>query len=142
MDFRLHRVQVWCAEVVDKPGGVAEVLEPLAKAEANLEFIWSRRSDAKPGKGYLFVAPITGAAQTRAAHAANFHKADDLILLRIDGADAPGVGHFLATCLAQAGLNLRGMSMAAVNGRFVAYVATDGPDDAARAVQALAALKV
>jgi hypothetical protein len=141
MDFRLSRVQVWSAEVADRPGGVADVLEPLAKADANLEFIWSRRDEQRPGKGTMFVAPITGAAQTRAAHAAGFHKADDMVLLRIDGTDSPGVGHFLAASLARAGLNLRGMSMSAIHGKFVAYVATDSPEDAAKAVQALAALK-
>jgi predicted amino acid-binding ACT domain protein len=142
MDFRLNRVQVWSGEAADEPGGVARLLEPLAEAGANLEFIWSRRIDDSPGRGLLFVAPITGAAQTRAAQAAGLSKATDLVLLRIDGTDRPGVGHFLAACLSKAGINLRGMSMTAINGQFVAYVACDSADDTARAVQALAALKV
>jgi hypothetical protein len=142
MDFRLNRVQVWAAEVVDEPGGVARLLEPLAEAGANLEFIWSRRLDDKPGHGLLFVAPVTGLQQTRAAQSAGLQKSNDVVLLRIDGRDRPGLGHYLAACLAKAGINLRGMSMAAVNGQFVAYVACDSSEDTARAVQALAALKV
>jgi predicted amino acid-binding ACT domain protein len=141
MDFRLNRVPVWSAQVADEPGGVARLLEPLAEAGANLEFIWSRRSDAKPGTGILFVAPVTGAAQTRAAQMVGLGKATDMVLLRIDGSDRPGVGHFLAACLARAGINLRGMSMCAINGQFVAYVACDSSEDTARAVQALAAFK-
>jgi len=142
MDFRLNRVQVWSGEVEDEPGGVARVLEPLAEAGANLEFIWSRRIDDRPGHGLLFVAPLTGPQQTRAAQSAGLHKSNDVVLLRIDGTDRPGVGHYLAACLAKAGISLRGMSMAALNGQFVAYVACDSPEDTARAVQALAALKV
>jgi predicted amino acid-binding ACT domain protein len=142
MDFRLNRVQVWSAEIPDRPGGAAEVLAPLAESGANLEFIWTRRLDERPGQGIIFVAPITGAAQTRAAQAAGFAKAQDLVLLRIDGSDRPGVGHFLAACLAKAGINLRGVSMAALGGQFVAYVACDSAEDTARAVQALAALQV
>ncbi len=142
MDFRLNRIQVWSAEIPDQAGGAARVLEPLAEAGANLEFIWSRRAPERPGKGIIFVAPITGPAQTRAAQAAGLHKADDLVLLRIDGADRPGVGHFLAACLAKAGINLRGMSMSALGGHFVAFVACDNTEDTARAVQALAALQV
>src|SRR5262245_16737165 len=142
MDFRLNRVQVWSAEIPDEPGGAARVLEALARAEANLEFIWTRRLESSEGRGVIFVAPITGPAQTRAAQAVKLHRADDMVLLRIDGTDRPGVGHYLAACLAGAGINLRGMSMAAVGGHFVAYVACDNSDDTARAVQALAGLKV
>ena len=142
MDFRLNRVQIWSGEVSDEPGGIVRLLEPLAEAGANLEFIWSRRLDGEPGRGLLFVAPVTGLAQTRAAQMVGLNRATDLVLLRIDGSDRPGVGHFLAACLSKAGINLRGMSMTAVNGQFVAYVACDSPEDTARAVQALAALKV
>jgi hypothetical protein len=142
MDFRLNRVQVWSAEVPDRPGGAATVLEPLAEAGANLEFIWTRRMEHKPGKGDLFVAPVTGPVQTKAAQNSGLHKADDMVLLKIEGTDKPGVGHFLAACLARAGLNLRGMSMTAVQGHFVAYVATDSADDTAKAVQALAGMQV
>jgi predicted amino acid-binding ACT domain protein len=141
MDFRLNRIQVWSGELPDRAGGVAEKLEPLAQAGANLEFIWSRRLLEKPGWGVLFVAPITGAAQTKAAQTAGLHKDNDMILLRIEGTDAPGVGHSLAACLARAGINLRGMSMTAIAGRFVAYVYCDNPEDAAKAVQALAAFQ-
>jgi predicted amino acid-binding ACT domain protein len=142
MDFQLHRVPVWSAEIPDQSGGAAGVLAPLAEAGVNLEFIWTRRLTEKPGKGVIFVAPITGPAQTRAAHTAGFDRAGDMVLLRIDGTDRPGVGHHLASCLASAGLNLRGLSMTALSGRFVAYVACDNAEDTTKAVQALAALQV
>lgn len=142
MDFMLDRVQVWSAEIADRAGGAASVLAPLAESGANLEFILSRRMPHRPGFGELYLAPITGPQQTRAAHAVNLHHANDMVLLRIRGSDRPGVGHHLASTLAQAGLNLRSLTMAAVDGRFVAYVATDSADDTAKAVQALAALKV
>jgi len=142
MDFRMSRIQVWSAEIPDKPGGAANVLEPLAKAHVNLEFIWTRRQPEKPGYGIIFVAPISGPEQTRAAHAAGFHKTTDMILLRIEGTDRPGVGHLLASCLANQGINLRGMSITAIGGRFTAYVACDNAEDAGKAVQALVALEV
>lgn len=142
MDFMLDRVQVWSAEIQDRSGGAASVLEPLAEAGANLEFILSRRLAHRPGFGELYVAPISGPQQTRAAHAVNLHHANDMVLLRIRGSDRPGVGHHLAATLAHAGLNLRSLTMAAVENRFVAYVACDNAEDTAKAVQALAALKV
>src|SRR5437773_42237 len=93
MDFQLHRVQVWSTEIPDQPGGAAGVLAPLAEAGVNLEFIWTRRLTETAGKGVIFVAPITGPAQTKAAHAAGFDRAGDMVLLRITGTDRPGVGH-------------------------------------------------
>jgi hypothetical protein len=141
MDFTLDKVQVWSAEIPDRAGGAAGILGPLAEAGANLEFILSRRLSHRPGTGELFVAPITGPQQTRAAHATGLHHATDMELLRIRGTDRPGVGHHLAATLAQAGLNLRSLTMAAIDGRFVAYVACEKLDTA-KAVQALAALKV
>ena len=142
MDFRLNRVQVWSTEIFDKPGGAASALESLAQAGANLEFIWTRRLENKPGRGVIFVAPVTGPAQTKAAHAVGLTKTDEMVLLRIDGLDRPGVGHWLASCLANAGINLRSMSMTALGGHFVAYLACDSAEDTARAVQALANLKI
>lgn len=142
MDFQLHRLQSWAAEVPDRPGGAAGVLEPLTKTDVNLEFIWSRRLPEKPGYGIMFVAPITGPEQTKAAMAAGFHKDNDLILLKIEGKDRPGLGHFLVAGLARSGINIRGMAMTALGGRFVAYVGCDTPEDTNKAIQALAALQV
>lgn len=142
MDFTLDKVQVWSAEIQDRAGGAASILGPLAEAGANLEFILSRRLPHRTGMGELYVAPITGPQQTRAAHAVNLHHANDMVLLRIRGTDRPGVGHHLAATLAQAGLNLRSLTMSAIDNRFVAYVACEKLEDTARAVQALAALKV
>ncbi len=142
MDFQLDRVQVWSCEIPDQPGGAAGILEPLVHSGAHLEFILSRRLTNKIGKGELFVAPVTGPAQTKAAQTVQLHKANDMILLKIYGSDKPGLGHFLASCLANAGINLRSLTMTAINGKFVAYVACDSPDDTAKAVQALAALKL
>jgi hypothetical protein len=142
MDFQLDRVQVWSCEIPDQPGGAAGILEPLAQADAHLEFILSRRLPHKIGKSEMFVPPITGPQQTKAAQAVQLHKANDMILLKIYGTDKPGLAHMLASCLASAGINLRSLSMTAFAGKFVAYVACDSPDDTAKAVNALAGLKL
>lgn len=142
MDFQLDRVQVWSCEIPDQPGGAAGILEPLSQAGSHLEFILSRRLPNKIGKGELFVAPITGPSQTKAAQAVQLHKANDMILLKIYGSDKPGLAHLLASCLATAGINLRSLTMTAYSSKFVAYVACDSPDDTAKAVNALAGLKL
>ncbi len=137
MKVNVTRTDVWAATLEDRPGGVAEKLGALAEAGANLEFIISRRSPEKPGKGVVFLAPIKGAKQVKAAKAARFAKTESLHSVRLEGADKPGLGAALSRALAQAGLNLRGFSAAAFGKRFVAYLALDTGEDAAKAVSVL-----
>ncbi|MGH7774989.1 MAG: amino acid-binding protein, partial [Candidatus Binatia bacterium] len=67
MPYAVRKVDVWVAEIDDRPGGLAEKLEALVKAGANFEFVISRRAPEKPGKGVVFLTPIRGTAQKRAA---------------------------------------------------------------------------
>ena len=60
--------------------------------------------------------------------------------LRVEGENRPGVGFALMSALAVAGINLRGLSVSAVGGRYVSYLAFDDADTATLAVQVLANL--
>ena len=60
MPYSIRKVDVWAAEIDDRPGGLADKLEALAKAGASLEFIVSRRAPDKPGKGVVFLTPVRG----------------------------------------------------------------------------------
>ena len=58
MKLDITRVDVWAATIKDRPGGLAQKLDALAKAGTNLEFLISRRTPEKPGRGVVFVTPI------------------------------------------------------------------------------------
>lgn len=133
MKVNVTRTDVWAATIEDRPGGLAEKLAPLAAAGANLEFIISRRSPERPGKGVVFLTPVKGAKQVKAAKAAGFAKSDSLHSVRLEGSDKPGLGAMASKALAEAGINLRGLSAAAFGRRFVAYLALDSSGDAAKA---------
>jgi len=137
MKLKVTRAAVWAASIDDRPGGLARKLDALAAAKANLEFVVARRAPERPGTGVVFVAPVKGASQTRAAAAAGFSKAEALHSVRAQGADKPGLGAKMTHALAEAGINLRGLSAAAIGKRCVVYLALDTADDAARAVQIL-----
>ena len=72
-----------------------------------------------------------------AAQAAGFSKAEGLHSVRVEGADKPGLGARMTQVLADAGLNLRGLSAAVVRKRVIAYLAFDTNDDAAKAALVL-----
>jgi len=141
MKVTVSKTDVWVAAINDRPGGLAEKLDALAEAGANLEFIISRRAPEKPGKGVVFVTPIKGARQVKAAKAAGFKKTSSLHSLRIEGADHPGLGANMTAMLAGADINLRGLSAAAFGRRFVCHLALDTAAAAAKAVRVLKSAK-
>ena len=140
MALKIQRVDTWAAPLEDKPGELAAKLKGLAQAGVNLEFVIARRAPDKPGEGVVFVTPINGAAGTRAARAAGFIKTNSLHTVRIEGADKKGEGTKITQALAEQGLNLRGLSAAAVSKKFIAHLALDTAADAAKAVRILRAL--
>jgi hypothetical protein len=132
---------IWAAGIEDRPSALAEKLQPLAQAGANLAFVLARRAPDKPGKGVVFVAPLEGVKQCRAAVNSGFIRTNSLHALRVEGTDKPGVALKLTRTIGAAGINLRGFTANVVGSKFVAYLAFDDEDDVKSARQALAKLK-
>ena len=140
MGFKLDRVHVWSGEIADQAGGMATKLALLAQAGANLEYIFTRRQPDKPGTGVLFIAPVSGPVQVRAARAAGLHETSDPVVLRVEGDNQAGLGHRLTQQWALAGISLQGLTMTVLGNKFVGYAAFDSVADANRAAQILADL--
>lgn len=137
MAYRINKVDVWAGEVEDRPGALAKKLAVLSQAGANFEFLISRRAPEKPGTGVVFLTPIKGAAQKRAAAETGLNTTDTLHSVRVEGADRPGLGTKMSSALADAGINLRGISAAALGRRSVTYFAFDSASDAQEAIRIL-----
>jgi hypothetical protein len=137
MAYTIKKVDVWSAEVADRPGGLGDKLAALSDAGASFEFLVSRRSPDKPGTGVVFLTPIKGMKQKGAAQSAGFNTSDSLHSVRIEGPDRPGLGTKMTRALADAGINLRGVSAAALGRRAVTYLAFDSAADADTAVRTL-----
>jgi hypothetical protein len=137
MAIEIRKVDVYAGEIEDRPGGLAAKLEALADAGANLEFVIARRQHEQSGKGLVFVAPIKGARQTAAARQGGLSRTDSLHSLRLVGPDKPGMGARITRALADAGINLRGFSAAAIANKAVVYFAFDSDADAKLASKVL-----
>lgn len=137
MAYLIKKVEVWAGEIEDRPGGVAEKLAALSSAGANFEFLISRRAADKPGTGVLFFTPIRGSKQKSAAQAAGFGTTDSLHSVRVEGPDRAGLGAKMTRALADAGINLRGVSAAALGRRAVTYFAFDSAVDADNGIRIL-----
>jgi hypothetical protein len=137
MGFKLDRVHVWSGEVADQAGGVAAKLALLAQAGCNLEFIYTRRQPDRPGTGILYIAPVSGPMQVRAARAAGLSETDNPVVLRVEGDNQAGLAHRLTQQWALAGLSLQGLMMSAIGGKFVGYASFDTVADSNRAAAIL-----
>lgn len=137
MAYTIKKVDVWAGEIADRPGGLASTLVAVNQAGANIEFIVARRAPDKPGTGVVFLTPVKGAKQKTAAQQAGLATSESLHSVRIEGPDRAGLGAKMTDALAAAGINLRGISAAALGRRAVSYLAFDSAADSDAAVRVL-----
>ena len=141
MALKATKAQVRAVSIDDRAGGVADKLEPLAKAGANFEMVLARRTPENTGKGMLFVTPVKGAKAMRAAREAGMGSPETIYSVRIEGADRAGLGAKIVRALGDAGISFRGISGVAIGRKFVSYLACDSAQDQASAIAALKKLK-
>lgn len=137
MKLKTTRAVVWAADIEDRPGGLAEKLDCLAKAGTHLDFILARRAPESPGIGVVFVAPLKGERQMKAATEAGFLKTERMHVVRVEGTNRRGFGSEIAAKIAAAKISLRGFSAAAIGQRFIGYLAFDHAKDATQATRVL-----
>lgn len=138
MSYEVTTVDLWFGEVEDRPGALAEILEALLRAGANLEFAIMRpASDVLAGTSLLFVAPLVGEAQIQAAAEVGLERSAGLHALRIVGPDRPGQVAGIARTLADAGIRICGLWAAAIGDHSVQYLRLESSADTKRAAQLL-----
>jgi len=140
MALKVTKAEVWSAEIADEPGALARALSAVAGAGGSLEGVIARRQTDKPGTGLVFATPIKGKKVKVAASGAGMQPAANLATLRVEGTDKPGLGARITGAIAEAGVNLRGLSAMTCGRNFVAYLGFDSAEDAAKAARTLKAV--
>lgn len=139
MAMKITKVDVWAAELADQPGGLARVLDALAMGGSNIECCIARRQADRPGTGVAFISPVKGKKAQDAARNAGANPASNLATLRVEGSNVKGMGAKLTGAIADAGINMRGLSAAVIGNKYVAYFGFDNAHDADRAAKAMKA---
>ncbi len=129
MAISVKKITLWRREVDNRPGTLAQTLEPLAGAGANLQVVMSYGMGTRAA---IEVFPVAGKKATAAAQRAGLATLGPPALL-IQGENRAGLAHAMARGLADAGINISFLVAQVVGGRFsgVAGFATD--DEATRA---------
>lgn len=135
MAYAIRKVDVWVGDVLNRPGILARLLEALADAGAQLEFLVGRRITERTSR--VFVAPLKGKRQLAAAEAVGLVRAAGMHSLRVEGPDRRGLGGAMARAIATAGINIRGVSAAVVGRRMVFYLAFKQVSELAAAAKVL-----
>jgi hypothetical protein len=120
--FDITRVDVWAGEIKDRPGALADMLKAVLDAGADLDFIVARPSPVKPHTGILYLAPLVGERQQQAAEGAGMTKASLVDGLRLAGPDRQGIAAHVTRVLADAGVNLSGLTGGRMGNQFVMHL--------------------
>lgn len=129
MDMLVEREDVWAASVEDKAGALAAKLSALTAAGADLDFIIVRRAPEKPGTGVMFVTPLRGDREVRAAAAVGFAVTSSLHSIRVEGKNEPGIAAEITKAVGDAGISMRGFSGAVLGPRYVVHISVDSTED-------------
>jgi hypothetical protein len=119
--------------VDNQPGALAQTLEPLATARANLQIVMGYRLPGDRVRAAIEVSPVAGARATSAAEAAGLSEAA-ISALQVEGDNRAGLGHAIAKALGDAGINIDFL-LAQVSGtRHSTVIGFESRGDADRAI--------
>jgi hypothetical protein len=137
--YEISRVEVWSGEVRDRQGALADMLKGVLDAGADLDFIIARPSPVKPSTGILYLAPLEGEAQLKAAQEAGLHPSSHIESLRVEGPDRQGLAEQIAHTIADAGINVSGFTGGRMGDRCVMYIRFEHLADLVSAQELLSA---
>ena len=133
MPVRVRPITLWRAEGDNQPGVLAQTLEPLAAAGADLQVVMGYRLPGDRARAAIEIFPVTGARALSASQAAGLSEAA-ISAVHVEGNNHPGLGHAIAKALADAGINID-FFLAQVSGRrHTTVIGFDSREDADRAI--------
>ena len=129
----VKNVQLWILHGADRKGLLADALEPLAAAGANLRVVMGYRYPAELDRAAVEVFPIEPAAEA-AARKAGFQPSETPCLL-VEGDDRKGLGAEISRALADAGINMGFLVAETIGKKFSAACDEEGrPSEVSRTI--------
>lgn len=138
MAVTVKKVTLWRKEVAHQAGALADVLEPLAGAGANLRVVMGYTFPHPPGEAVIEVFPITGRKAANAAAAAGL-TASPIACLHVEGDDRAGLGADMARAVAYTGVSISFVMAETVGRKFSAVFGFENDTDAGAAAKAIKA---
>jgi hypothetical protein len=129
MAISVKNITLWRREVENRPGMLAQTLQPLAEAGTNLQVVMGYHMGTQAA---IEVFPVTGKKAEAAARQAGLAQSGPPALL-VNGDNRPGLGYALARGIADAGINIHFLIAQVIGGRYSAVFGFGSDQDAQRA---------
>ena len=129
MPVTVKQISLWRKEIENQIGTLANTLEPVAKAGANLRVLMGYRYPGNESRAAIELYPVTGQKVAAAAIQAGL-AASSIPTLLVEGDDRPGLGVAIAKTVADAGVNMAFFVAQVVGRRYSAVVGFDTEADA------------
>ena len=131
MPVTVKSISLWRRETDNKTGLLAQTLEPLAKAGADLGVVMGYWLPGDQAKAVIEVYPIAGKKVTTAA--AETGLASTIPTLLVEGDNKSGLAHKIAQTIADAGGDLSFFVAQAVSRKYSAVIGFANEEDAKKA---------
>jgi hypothetical protein len=128
MAVSIRKLTLWRTEVDNRPGALADVLQPLAAAGGDLQLVMGYRTPGQPQRAVVEVAPVSGRRLGEAAARAGLSPATAPTLLVL-GDNRPGLGNRIARALADSNVNIAFLVAQVVGHRYSALFGFESEAD-------------
>jgi len=134
----IRKVTLWRTEVEHRPGALADLLEPLAAAGADLQIVMGYRIPGHKGRAVIEVAPVGNRRVARAAAVGGLAPGGAPTLLVL-GDNRPGLANRIARALAESGVSIAFLVAQVVGRRYSAVFGFENEADLDKAADRIRA---
>lgn len=121
MAIKVKSIMLWRRVVENRPGALAQTLEPLARAGADLQVVMGYRPPGGEDQAILELYPVSGKKAAAAASAAGLSTSTIPTLL-VEGDNRAGIGHAMTRAIAGAGINIHFLVAQTIGRKFSAVL--------------------
>jgi hypothetical protein len=132
MPVTVKRITLWRRDLENRPGALATVLDPVARAGADLQVAMGYRVPGQEERAVIELAPVQGRKASAAAEQAGL-RPSEIPTLVVQGDNRVGLGHQLAREMGDAGINMAFLVALVVGRRYSGVFGFDSDEDAKRA---------
>lgn len=141
MSVRIRKLTLWRTRVEHRPGALADLLDPLAAAGADLSIVMGYRLPGEKAQAVIEVAPVTSRRTADAAGKAGLVPGGAPTLLVL-GDNRPALATRIARALAESGVNIAFLVAQVVGNRYSAVFGFENEADLDKAADRIRAAVV
>lgn len=133
MSVSIKKITLWRGVVENRPGALAEVLDPVSASGADLQVVMGYREPGDVNKAVIELYPVRGRKPTEAVEGAGLKPAAIPAVL-VNGPNRAGLAHRVARALSDAGINIAFLVAQVVGRSYSAVFGFESDQDATSAI--------